>query len=76
MDDKQGAVLDHFRRGGTLTVVTCRELYHTTELRRVVSRLINAGYPIEGRKLNGDIYKTYSMAVPTNWIEELFDERK
>ena len=69
MEDKQGAVLEHFKRGGSLTVVTCRELYHTTELRRIVSRLTKAGYHVEGRKLNGDIYKTYRMGDNGNGKE-------
>lgn len=63
VDDKQGAVLEHFKRGGELTVLTCWRQYGTTEMRRIVSRLRQLGYPIEGKKLNGDIYKTYRLAA-------------
>lgn len=63
MDDKQGAVLDHFQRGGEITVLTCWRQYHTSELRRIVSRLRQAGHQIVGEKMNGDTYKTYRLAA-------------
>jgi len=44
----QSQVLDYLKSGKDLTVVTCRELFHTTELRRIVSRLNSAGHRIAG----------------------------
>ena len=55
----------HYINGGSLTVVTARELYHSTELRRINSRLNpefeKQGKIIEGKKLNGNCYKTYQL---------------
>lgn len=41
--DPQKMVEQHFKNGGTLTVLECWSLYHTTELRRIVSRLKHSG---------------------------------
>ena len=63
MQSPQNSILMHYLRGGSLTVITAREKYHTTELRRVNSRLNQAlrinGYEIRGKKLDGDKFKTY-----------------
>lgn len=61
----QQEILCHYLRGDSLTVVTARELYHTTELRRVNSRLndelIPTGKMIIGEFENGNNYKTYRL---------------
>lgn len=61
MEDKQGAILAHFERGGALTVLDALRLYHTTELRRIVSRLKNAGYDIQSSHDDGCNYKRYFL---------------
>jgi len=60
-DKKQADVLRHFQQGGTLTVFECWQMFHTSELRRVVSRLRKAGYAIIGQKEDGCTYKRYRM---------------
>lgn len=62
--DKQQQILDYYLSGGTLTVVTCREKFHTTELRRINSRLKDMGYNIVGDFINpeeGAPYKEYRL---------------
>ena len=60
----QGQVLNHFLRGRSLTVVSCRENFHSTELRRIVSRLRKRGYDIADhwQLENGDRFKTYFIS--------------
>lgn len=63
MQSPQNNIMAHYLRGGSLTVVRARELYHSTELRRINSRLnqnlrLN-GFEIRGKKLEGDKFKTY-----------------
>jgi hypothetical protein len=64
-DNPQLDIMCHYAGGGALTVVTARELYHTTELRRVNSRLNpefkKIGKEIKGKFLNGDKFKTYRL---------------
>lgn len=64
--DPQQAIEQHFRDGGTLTVLEALQQYHTSELRRVVSRLRpvfwKEGFDIDGKyeSFEGARYKRYS----------------
>mgnify|MGYP000104354441 FL=1 len=44
--DPQSKILDYLKAGGRLTVRKAERLYHTTELRRIISRLRKMGYSI------------------------------
>jgi hypothetical protein len=46
MTNPQSQVLEYLKAGGGLTVQKCLSLFHTTELRRIVSRLKMEGYLI------------------------------
>lgn len=65
MNNPQLEIMAHFLRGESLTVLQALRLYHTTELRRVISRinpeLIRDGKMIQGEKLNGEKFKTYRL---------------
>jgi hypothetical protein len=63
-DNPQAQIAAWFLAGNSLTVVSCRELFHTTELRRVVSRLKKCGYNITGimsKDNQGHAFKQYFM---------------
>ena len=59
----QTEILAAFLRGESLTVLKAWQLYHTSELRRAVSRLnkqlAHDGKMIVGEKLNENTFKTY-----------------
>ena len=59
----QFEIFRHFVRGESLTVCEALTLYHTTELRKVVSRLnkdfFKDGKQIFGTKIGDNKYKTY-----------------
>ena len=61
----QTEIYFHFLRGGSLSVLEALRLYHTTELRRIVSRLnkdfIHDGKLITGEKENGENFKRYKL---------------
>ena len=42
-DKKQRAVLEHLQQGGRLTVLTCIDLFRTTEMRKIATRLKKYG---------------------------------
>lgn len=44
--DPQNKILAYLKAGGRLTVRKAERLYHTTELRRIISRLRKMGYSI------------------------------
>lgn len=44
--DPQSKILAYLKAGGKLTVRKAERLYHTTELRRIISRLRKMGYSI------------------------------
>lgn len=75
MNTAQNLILDYFMRGHSLTVVSCRERFHTTELRRVVSRLRKRGYDVIGRwkTENGYRFKRYFIPVKPEYDP---DERR
>jgi ACT domain-containing protein len=50
-----------YQNGARLTVQICFRDYHTTELRKVNTRLREQGYNIVGEKLDGANFKTYWM---------------
>jgi hypothetical protein len=60
-EQKQKEVLKHFKAGGSLTVLECLRLYHTTELRRIVSRLKKTGLNIIGKPVSGETFKQYFL---------------
>lgn len=60
MKTPQQQVLEHFERGGSLTVLECLRLYHTTELRRIVSRLKQT-CNIVSEPVDGESYRRYRM---------------
>ena len=43
----QDKILKHFKSGKSLTVLTALTKFHTTELRKIVSRLCDKGYIID-----------------------------
>jgi hypothetical protein len=65
-EEKQRAILMAFQNGMRLTVQMCFRLFHTTELRKVVTRLRRMGHNIVSEKLNGENYKTYWMPKTAN----------
>ena len=50
--DPQTKILTYLVVGGRLTVRKAERLFHTTELRRIVSRLRRKGYTISSDKLS------------------------
>jgi hypothetical protein len=68
MKTPQNEILDYYLTGKPITVNRARELFGTTELRRVNSRLkselLLRGYSLVGRKMGIDKYKTY-------WIKKI-----
>ena len=48
--DPQNKILAYLQAGGRLTVRKAERLYHTTELRRIISRLRKMGYSICSNK--------------------------
>lgn len=50
--DPQNEILSYLCKGGRLTVRKAERLFHTTELRRVVSRLRKRGYMIGDKCLS------------------------
>lgn len=46
MVNPQSCVLSYLSQGGRLTVRKAERLFHTTELRRIISRLRRKGYVI------------------------------
>ena len=69
--DPQSKILAHLKAGGRLAVRKAYRLYHTTELRKIVTRLRRKGYIIVGHWCyshdadRGRIvrYKEYHMVV-------------
>lgn len=55
MNDPQSKILAYLKQGGRLTVQKASYLFSTTELRRIVSRLRERGYPIRDRRLNATL---------------------
>lgn len=49
----QTQILSFLMNGGMLTVTRAQRLFHTTELRRIVSRLRKKGYPICAERQSG-----------------------
>lgn len=47
-------VLAYFLSGGRLTVQKAFRLFHTTELRKIVSRLRRKGYDIQSRAMKDE----------------------
>jgi hypothetical protein len=65
MINKQKQIELYFKAGGTLTVQQAFHMFHTTELRKIVSRLRKNGMNIISElidALNGDQYKEYWLA--------------
>jgi hypothetical protein len=65
---KQHRVLALLESGRSITVGECYYLYHTHDLRRIISRLRTAGYPItdeyETSPDGKETYKRYRMDIP------------
>jgi hypothetical protein len=62
-------ILAHFKAGRTLTVMTCLQKFHTSELRQYVSRINGRKKVfIEGtwEKQLGKRYKRFWLAASTN----------
>ena len=47
-------ILAYLQKGGRLTVNTALHIFHTTELRKIVSRLRREGYDISSTKRTGE----------------------
>ena len=60
----QAIILSAFESGMVLTVKQAWRIAGTTELRRIVSRLKRAGYPIRWYKKPGEDFKHYYMERP------------
>lgn len=43
-------ILAYFQRGGKLSTQKAFRMFHTTELRKIVSRLRRAGFPIKANR--------------------------
>ena len=70
--DKQKQILDYYLSGGTLTVLEAWRRFHTSELRRVNSRLKDQGYNIVGDFVNpeeGAPYKVYRLLTEPEQME-------
>ncbi len=48
----QRDILAYFQQGGKLTVIRAIQMFHTTELRRIVCRLRKQGYPIISKQMS------------------------
>jgi len=68
-DQKQRAVLEYLQQGGSLTVLECISRFHTTELRRIVTRL--KGYGIKSELVEGANYHRYFIPTQTAPVVEL-----
>jgi hypothetical protein len=65
VNNPQKSVAEHLKNGNSLTVMECWQLYHTTELRRIISRLKREGMQITGAWEKGPQnakYKRYKAA--------------
>jgi len=62
-EEKQKAILLAFQNGQHMTVNDMQRVGHTTEGRKVVSRLRRQGHRIVGEKINGNNYMTYYLAT-------------
>ena len=66
--DKQKFVLSHLKAGRSITVKECYFLYHTFDLRRIISRLKQEGHDIEGKfetsPDGSETYKRYHLNQP------------
>ena len=49
---KQREILAYFLGGGRLTVQTAFHMFHTTELRKIVSRLRKSGHDIRSKQMS------------------------
>lgn len=49
-DDPQNNILTYLKQGGRLSVRKAERLFHTTELRRIISRLRKKGYAIASNR--------------------------
>lgn len=72
LNNPQVQIQDYLARGGTLTVQQAFRMFHTTELRKIMTRLKRKGYIIldrwtdsekDGRKSR---YKVYYMISNSN----------
>jgi hypothetical protein len=61
-EQKQTMVLEHFKKGGSLTVLDCLRMFHTTELRRIVSRIEKMGYIVSRENVPNENYKKYYIS--------------
>lgn len=57
----QEDIAKHFQEGGSLTVLEALRLYHSTELRRIVSRLKKQGLNIISEPVKGQNYHRYKI---------------
>lgn len=60
--EPQKNVKRHLEAGLSITVQQCLKLYHTTELRRIISRLRKRGMNIEASWFGNREYYVYKMA--------------
>lgn len=81
--DPQNKILAYLKAGGRLTVRKAERLYHTTELRRIISRLRKMGYSIcsnkqkavteDGRPTQFNEYY-YNQTTMNKYLQELKDK--
>ncbi len=62
----QNKVFDALLNGERLTVQECFHRFHTTELRRIISRIRDWGHEVKSEKVKGETYHVYYM--PKEWI--------
>lgn len=70
-EEKQRAILMAFQNGQHMTVNDMQRIGHTTEGRKVVSRLRRQGHNIVGEKLNGDNFMTYWIPSAVHHAEDM-----
>lgn len=72
--EPQACIRDYLAKGGTLTVQQAFRMFHTTELRKVITRLKRQGYRIMDRWTSSyndadgrtSRYKVYYMIATPN----------
>lgn len=71
--DPQRQILAYFIGGGSLTVKKAWQLFGTTELRKVVSRLKDKGYPISSEWITDTSARGVTNRIKLYRMTGLFD---
>jgi hypothetical protein len=78
IESTERAILNYFLNGGKLTVLEALRTYHTTELRKIVCRIIDKGYPIKKvwEKHEGKRYVRYSLDMVAMLDRKIAEAKK